>query len=276
MDTKSLNSRVFYFAQVIDNKDSDNLNRIKVRIPVIDDDYYVGKTKDEGDKKLPWSVPFSNRFLNVPEVNAIVMVAVFDTKVPHFGRMYFDSFSDFTTSEYFDKLSPEDKLLSNWALIEDVFGINIKGKPKTDGEYNGKDNINYKVGIRGKGKNRILLDKENIEIIQNKDDSKKESKIVISENINVDSSDIIDVKSKKGKKKTYNPVFDDPLFDYLSDINKLFQKIVILLNTVPAISPSGPCTMGPTASQVMTEYTNLMQSLQKFKRDGSSEKININ
>ena len=37
MDNKSLNSRVFYFAQVISNKDSDNLNRIKVRIPVIDD-----------------------------------------------------------------------------------------------------------------------------------------------------------------------------------------------------------------------------------------------
>lgn len=276
MDNKSLNSRVFYFAQVISNKDSDNLNRIKVRIPVIDDDYYVGKSKEEGDENLPWCIPNSNRFLNVPEVNSILMVAVFDTKVPHFGRMYFDSFSDFTSSEYFDKLTPEEKLLSNWALIEDVFGINIKGKPKTEGEYNGKDNINYKVGIRGKGKNRILLDKESIEIIQNKEDNKKESKIVISENIEIDSSDIINIISKKGKKKKYHPVFDEPCFDYEQSILKMFQKIILLLSTTPAISPAGPCTSSPMISQVTQEYSSLVQAYQKFKKDGSSGKISIN
>ena len=276
MDNKSLNSRVFYFAQVISNKDSDNLNRIKVRIPVIDDDYYVGKSKEEGDENLPWCIPNSNRFLNVPEVNSILMVAVFDTKVPHFGRMYFDSFSDFTSSEYFDKLTPEEKLLSNWALIEDVFGINIKGKPKTEGEYNGKDNINYKVGIRGKGKNRILLDKESIEIIQNKEDNKKESKIVISENIEIDSSDIINIISKKGKKKKYHPVFDEPCFDYEQSILKMFQKIILLLSTTPAISPAGPCTSSPMISQVTQEYSSLVQAYQKFKKDGSSGEISIN
>jgi hypothetical protein len=274
--TESLSSRVFFFAQVINNIDPNNLNRIQVRIPVIDNDYYVGKTKDEGDKNLPWVAPFSNRFLDVPEVNAIIMVAVFDAKVPHFGRMYFDSFSDFTTSEYFDKLTPEEKLKSNWALVEDIFGINILGKPKNTDEFNAKENINYKVGIRGKGKNRILLDKESTNIVQNFNDKDKETAIVLTENVDIDAADEIYVTSKKSNSDLYHPVFDDPLFDYLATNAQLLQKIVTVLTTIPAISPAGNCIPGPSSGQLTAELQKLSTELQKFRNNGSSKKININ
>lgn len=274
---ESLNTRTLYFGQVISNEDPQNLNRVKVRIPFVDDVYYVGKTsKEEGDDLLPWCIPSSNRFLDTPEVNSIVMVAVFDPKVPHFGRMFFDSFSNFAATDYFDSLKPEDKLLSNFSLIEDIFSIQLNSKPKKFGEYNSPEKINYKTGIRGKGKNRVLLDKESVEIIQNFDDEDKVSSIKLDTNVDVHSSDIINIKSKKGRKKTYNPVFDDPLFDYLSDMNNAIKKIIMVLTSVPAISPSGPCRMGPSANQLINELSNLSQKFQKFKKEGSSEKININ
>lgn len=273
---ESLNTRVLYFAQVIENEDPQNLNRIKCRIPHVDDDFYVGKKKDEGDAALPWCIPTSNRFLDVPEVNSIVMVAVFDTKVPHFGRMYFDSFSDLTATEYFERLSPEDKLLSNFDLIEDIFKIQLNSKPKTSGEYNAKAKINYKTGIRGKGKNKVLLDEKTVEIVQNFDEEDKLTSIKLTEDVDIHSSDIINIKSKKGRSTTYNPVFDDPLFSYLSDVNNTIKKIIMVLTSVPAISPAGPCTMGPSAGQLINELTTLAQKFQNFKKTGSSEKININ
>ena len=199
LQNKNLNSRTFYFAQVIDNIDPQNLNRIKCRIPVIDEEYYINVKKEVGDSKLPWSICMSNRLLNVPEVNSIVLIALFDTKVPHFGRMYFDVFSDFTNTEYFDKLNPEKKLLSNWELVEDIFGININSKPKSFGEFNGKESINYKVGIRGKGNNKLVLDKDNILLVQNAKDKENESSISITKNIDQNSSDLISITSKKGR-----------------------------------------------------------------------------
>jgi hypothetical protein len=274
--TESLSSRVFFFAQVINNVDPNNLNRIQVRIPVIDNDYYVGRTKDAGDKELPWVAPFSNRFLDVPEVNAIIMVAVFDAKVPHFGRMYFDSFSDFTTSEYFEKLTPEEKLKSNWALVEDIFGINILGKPKNTDEFNAKDNINYKVGIRGKGKNRVLLDKDSLNVVQNYNDKDNETSMTFTQNVDIDAADEIYVTSKKSNSDLYHPVFDDPLWDYLSANAQLLQKIVTVLTTIPAISPAGNCIPGPSAGQLTAELQKLSNQFEQLKKIGSSKKISIN
>lgn len=402
----SLNTRVFNFAQVIDNNDPENLNRIKCRIPVIDDVFYLEGTQEEGNAKLPWSISFSNRFLETPEVNSIVLTAVFDAKVPFLGRVYFDVFSDFFSQDFFEKLTPESKLLSNWDLVEDIFGVNILGRPRDVSEYSNKlsqnesanntqvpqdivtatvqstidnadaqkvaaakakvDNLSnlikgfegkintvfkgvkekfkflqkklqrkkqkkggliknkitdeigiiknkipaiplssptisqlqegnataaaqknngqspnattkYKVGLRGKGNNRIVLDKDFVEIIQNYKDSENESSITLSTNLEALIADEIYLISNKGKNDIYAPVFDDPLFEYLSAQNKLLKKIVLLLNGSPAISPSGgPCMPGKNAHSLIGELQSLSKSFSKLKKDGSSDKIFIN
>lgn len=269
----SLNTRDLHFGQVINNQDPQNLNRIQIRIPIVDENFYVGRSKEEGDALLPWCVPMSNRFYDVPEVNAVVLVKVFDVKTPHLGRMYFESFSTFSQSDYFDRLTPETTSLSNWNLVEDIFNIQLNFKPKPN-EYNAPANINYKTGIRGKGNNKVLLDKEQVEISQNLNSD--QSVVRLSKNIDVDSSDVINITSKKSKSETYNPVFDDPLFEYLSAMNKMIKQVVTLLNTIPANSPVGPCTPGPNAGNLINDLKSMSKAFDKFKRTGSSEKININ
>ena len=55
----------FHFGQVIASSDPMNANRLKVRIPLIDDIFYTddnGVVQDGiGDDDLPWSVPSNNR-----------------------------------------------------------------------------------------------------------------------------------------------------------------------------------------------------------------------
>lgn len=274
----SLNSRTFYFAEVIDNNDPKNSNRIKCRIPIIDDGYYLdSKNEDEGNDKLPWCVPTSNRFIETPEIGAMVLIAVFDNKTPHFGRMYLSVFSNYNENIFFDVLEGDKKIEKNWKLIEDIFDINILSKPiETPFKSYKKNNNNInKVGIRGKFGNRIVLDKDKIELIQNLK-SNNSSNITISENINIHSYDNIEIISSKGKKQHYNPVFDEPLFDYLSEINKLLKKIITVLNTNPAISTMGPCTPGKSAPNLIKDLIKLSSKFTKFKKEGSSEKITIN
>ena len=273
VDNESIVSRVFHFAQVISNKDSNNQNKIKVRIPSLDDVFYIGKTKEEGDKLLPVCIPFSSRFLDVPEVNSIVLIAIFDSKVPYLGRMYFDSFTELSELEYFRRLMPNDTLLSNWDLVEDILNINIKSKPKKN-ELDSNPNIDYNIGIRGKGNNKILLNKDSISITQNLDNDL--SSIGLTKNIDVNSSDELNLLSTQGTSQKYHPVFDEELFDYLSEMNNVIKKIIISLNTIPAISPVGPCFPSPQLKALKIEVQKLGLSFSKFKSNGSSKKIKIN
>lgn len=268
-------TRMFYFGQVIINDDPNNLNRIKVRIPLIDDIFYKDVDKTTGNNSLPWCLPTSTHFISTPDANAIVVVILSDPKTPFFGRIYLDTITDLSTTDLFEKLTPEDKSLSNWLNAEKSLDINIP-KPVNTKDPNVINNPKYKMGIRGKGKNKIELDQTNINIVQNYNDKNNESSINLNNNINVHAADVIEVTSKKGKNKNYHPVFDETLWTYLQAQTKMIQKIVTLLNTVPATSPTGPCSASPTATQLITELTSMKAAFQKLKTTGASEKISIN
>jgi len=274
VDNESIVSRVFHFAQVISNQDNNgNQNRIKARIPLLDDVFYVGKSKEEGDKLLPVCIPFSSRFLEIPEVNSIVLVAIFDSKVPYLGRMYFDSFTELSQLEYFKRLMPNDVLLSNWDLVEKILSINIKSKPKQN-ELDSTPNIDYNVGIRGKGNNKILLNKDSISMTQNL--NSELSSFSITKNIDVNSSNELNLLSKKGTEQKYHPVFDEELFSYLSEMNNVIKKIITALNTIPGISPVGACFPSSQLKALKVEVSKLSKAFSSFKSKGSSKKIKIN
>jgi len=269
-------TRTIYLGQVMVNEDAGNLNRVKIRIPLIDDIFYKDVSKQEGDNSLPWCLPISSRFVSTPEANSIVIVLLADPKTPFFGRIYLDSVTDISATDLFQKLTPEEQSLSNWLNVQNAFEINIP-TPLDEKGYNVKKNTKYKLGIRGKGKNKIELDETKISISQNYQDKNKETSIELTENLDIKSSDEINITSKKGRKKNYHPVFDSTLFDYLEKQNRMIQKIVTILNTIPAIAPiGGPCTAGPNSSQLITELTTLKGELKKLKQIGYSEKITIN
>jgi len=276
IERESLFDRIFYFGQVISNSDPKNLNRIKIRIPEIDDALYVNKTKDEGDASLPHALPFSHRFVEIPEVNSIVVVAVFDPKVPYYGRMYFDTVTELSDKDVFDRLTPESASLSDFTNIEKAFNVKLNSKPKTDGEFNAAANVDYEMGIRGKGDNKFVLDKDFTYWSQNEGSDSKRSFIKLNEDPVFTAANTMQLISTKGSSTKYNPVFHTPLHDYLASINKVLQKIVMVLNTVPAISPVGPCTSGPMASQLLSSLQTLATDFSKFKSTGHSKKLIIN
>ena len=275
LDQGSSYTRILYFGQVISNNDPKNLNRIKVRIPIIDDVYYANNTKENGDDTLPWSLPFNSRFIETPEVNSIVYVLLSDPKTPYFGRIYFDSVTDLSATDLFEKLKPEEQALSNWLNAENSLEITIP-KPIPNNKFNATQNIKYQIGIRGKGNNKLEFNQTSTTLVQNYKDKDKESLLNLDVNSKLEAADELRVVSKKGTKKEYNPVFDDELFKHLDNHINLFMKIVLLLNSVPATSPTGPCTAAPNAGQLISELKSLKQSLITFKRDGSSKKIIIN
>ena len=274
IENESLLSRLFYFAQVIANQDSQNLNRIKVRIPIIDDVFYVDRTKEEGDALLPWCLPISHRFVDIPEVNSIVIVAIFDTKTPYYGRIYFDTITELSNEDIFNRTTPELNSLSNWDNVEKAFGVILNAKPKNTTAYNTQNNTNYEIGIRGKGKNKFVLNTSSSIWTQNEGTSDY-SNIQLDKNIGINSSDLISILSTKGGNK-YHPVFHTPLYDYLRMNFQVLQKIITLLNTIPAISPAGACSAGPSASNLIFELQKLAKQFQKLEKNGHSLKITIN
>ncbi len=273
---KNESNRIFYFAQVISNEDPFNLNRIKVRIPVVDDIYYINQTKAQGDTNLPWCLPESSRFINTPEQNTIVVVAIFDPKIPFFGRLFLDCITDLSTTDLFEKLSPEDKTQSNWLNANKTLEIN-NPKPKKDNEYEVLNKVKYPVGVRGKGKNKLQFNEKDTLLTQNHKDKDKESYLFLEENKStLEAANELHLKSKKGDKTEFNVVFDKKLFDFLEKQNRMIAKLVAQFNSIPAKSASGPCTPAPNAKNLISEFKTLKAEFKKFKENGSSKKIFIN
>jgi hypothetical protein len=273
--TEGLHTRIFHFGQVINNIDPQNLNRIKIRIPIIDDVFYVNKTKDEGDASLPWSLPISHRFIDIPENNSIIVVGIIDPKTPYYGRLYIDTITELSETDIFNRTTPESNSLSTWTNVEKAFKINLNNKPQNPTTYDVKNNTDYRIGIRGKGKNKFELLQTSSIWTQNEGTSDF-SYINLSNNIDIQSSDIINILSTKGYATHYRPVFDTPLYDYLQSTFLMLEKIITVLTTIPAISPTGKCVPGPSAHSLIPSLQSLAKDFIKLKQIGNSLKIFIN
>lgn len=279
LDNSQLSTRIFHFGIVIDNKDPQNINRIKVRIPLLDDKFYLNRTNDQGNELLPWSLPISRNLISTPENNSIIICAIFEPKNPDVGRMYFDSITNLSRTDILniDRMIPESATYNNWDNIEQALNIRIKSKPKNSNEYNSKENVKYDIAIRGKGNNLLKFTKDSIELYQNK--SSKESKLIINENIILEASDTLELLSKKGGKK-YHPVFDKPLYDYLNEMNNMIKSIVITLNSQPSLNNQNlfPNLPSPSAVKLIPSLSKMYASFSKLKMpgNGASKQININ
>lgn len=273
--SESYRSRIFYIGQVVNNKDPKNLNRVKIRIPIIDEQKFVDVSKEEGISKLSWCLPISHRFVEIPENNSIIICAILDPQTPDYGRLYFDTITEDSTDDIFDRLSPEAISLSNWKYAEQAFNILIKKKPSSN-EYDAQNNVNYEVGLRGKGNNKFLLDKDYGLWIQNAKDKQNESFMLLKDDTYLEAAKNLMITSKEGKKENFHPVFHKPLYEYLASVNQMIQKIVTLLNTKPAISHTGPCLPSPNATSLISELKSLSGKLKKLTNEGNSEKIIIN
>ena len=273
-------TRVFYPGIVINNNDPKNSNRIQVRIPFIDDTYYLNVSQTDGNKLLPWCSPISRNFISTPEQNSIIIVGLFDPITPYWGRMYFDGITDLNNKDLFDytRLTPEINTYNNWNNIQLAQNMNIKSIPKNANQYNTNNNVKYKIGLRGKGNNRITLDNNSISIYQNENTS-NQSMLEFTNNIDINAANNINITSKIGNNTNYHPVFDQPLYNFLSLQNNLIKSIIQTLISVPALqSNTVPCIPSPEATALMTPLLNLYEQFNKLKLPGSgaSKQIFIN
>lgn len=281
VDNKEQYSRIFYFGIVINNNDTQKENRVKVRIPFLDDNFYLGRSKTEGDNLLPWCLPINKNFVSTPENNTIVLVAVMDPKTPYWGRIYFDSISDLSSKSLFDhtRLKPDDDIYNDWQNAEDHANIILKSKPKETNKFNGSNNIVYESGIRGKGKNRLTFDEDSTIIYQNEGTKSKQSLLKFTENIEMTAADKIDITSTKGGKK-YHPLFDEPVYDYIAKINGMLKDIIQLLISTPSTNSSTmqPNLPSPQAPSLVPKLIQLNIAFNKLKLpgNGASKQITIN
>lgn len=280
LDTKEGYSRIFYYGQVINNDDPKHSNRIQVRIPVIDDNAYLDRKKDEGDKLLPWCSPFSRNFVSTPEHNSMVLVALLDPRTPYWGRMYFDSITDLNDNPMFDpkRLVPEEKTYNNWKNIEQNHNIVLRSKPQKDNEFNSKERVNYLMGLKGKGKNRVTLDKDNVSIYQNEKET-KQSMLKFTENIKMEAYDIMELLSVKGNSTHYHPLFHTPVYNFMSKQNSLMKSIIQVMCSVPSLAPNTtPDLPSPEAIALLSPLMELYIEFNKLKMPGvgASKQIFIN
>lgn len=281
IDKREQSTRIFYYGHVINNNDPKNSNRIQIRIPFLDDNIYNGRTKEEGDKLLPWCSPFSRNFISTPENNTIVIIALMDPKVPQWGRIYLDNITDMSATDIFssERLTPENKTYNNWENIELHHNVFLKSKPLQPKEYNVRENIKYSIGIKGKGKNKIVFNENSTDIFQNEKQGNKESLLQFTQNIKMEAGDEMFLLSKQGGNH-YHPVFDKPLYDYLASMNDMLRQIVTVQNSFPSYCNINllPNLPSKEAKQLVGKLSSMYSKFAKLKNPGvgASKKITIN
>jgi len=273
---------VFHFGQVISVSDDKNSNRIKVRIPLLDNSLYYnekGQLEDNsGDDKLSWCIPAFGRFIETPEINSVVLVALLDPTSPFSGRVWFSAIKSMSSSDLFSELKGEIEGEDAWALVEQALEIKREQFPNEKGNKINKKKsaVNFKLGIRGKSNNKLLFDEKETTLIQ--DEGKdSESKLVLSKLVLLKGKNI-DILSSSSTKE-HRPVFADPLFDYLTNIHNILMQIATLLlspGSISVPSPGAPIAPSTSAPNILSKVISEQLTLEKLKINGKSKYIKIN
>ena len=142
-----------------------------------------------------------------------------------------------------------------------------------------KKTIKYDIGIKGKGNNKIILNKNSTSIYQN-EGLKTQSLLELTDNIVLHAAKNINIVSDEGTKNLYHPVFDQPLYKYLNEINSVLKAIITTLGTSSTIStnPSQPSLPSPSSLSLINNLTDLILKYNDFitPANGASNKISIN
>lgn len=262
--------------------DEENANRIKVRIPILDDHFFKSKNVEDDIKKLPWCVPSNKRIIETPEVGSVVLVGLFSIQDVFNGRIWFDVI-DYVDSNVKDDdvkrldVNPTGK--KGWEEMEKVVKrkYNVAPGVRNGDEFKTKNQKAVKkVILKGKSKNALILDEKSTKIIQNKGD-KEESFIDVTENVEVSSSDHIKILSKKSTRKE-KPIFAQNFIDLFQKTLDFNQLLVQLLtagagNTTVQGAPITPSTQVPSLLQ---KQIAIQTEFEKFKQQGVSSNIDIN
>ena len=276
-EKEKISNDIIMLGIVVSNYDEKNNKRIKVRIPIIDDHYFK-QGEEQGIDNLPWALPINKRLIDVPEEGSIVLVINFSIFNVNKARIYFDCFDLLNTEDWFDVKTLIENESFKWKEAEklinrkyDVDNINQQ-KYKLKGSKKDK-----RVGIKGKGKNYLLLDEKNIEIVQNKNDSDKETSININDKFLLSAAKEIELLSKKSNEKK-KPIFAEDFTDLFNALLNYLSTIESAMKTNPATSttPGTPSTAGPMAAAISSSFQNLKSQFNLFKNSGISKNILIN
>lgn len=280
---KDNSSRIFYLAQVVNSVDPKNANRIKVRIPLIDNPFYIDEkgnlTETEGHDKLPFCIPAHGRLIDTPENGSVVLIGLLDPAQPFMGRVWLNVVTELSSIDIFDSERLAEELSSSaWSNAESALGIKYGNTPTVNNRPALKTETRVaqdKVGIRGKNKNKLLFDKETTTLIQNEGVSNKETKIEMTEDMKLLSQTFQILSSKSNKK--LHPMFGEPNYKFQQSLMSLLNQIVTLLATSPAITtyPGSPCTPSPSAAAIQAAYQKLNVDFNKLKQSGEGLSSNI-
>jgi len=271
----------FFLGQVVNSKDPLNANRIQVRIPLIDDVFYLneenGLIEDDSlkDKELPWCISSNNRFINTPENNSIVLVALFNRDNPFSGRVWLTAFEELSNQSLFSKLGKES---FDWNNAEDTIETAYDSTPGLRNKEGWKErsyDVNYKVGIRGKNKNKLLFDKDVTVLVQN-EGLNNESKIELGDSMKLKSKSFEILSSLSNEN--FSPVFAEPLFNHLDRLESCINQILVTLISSPGVAAGTPVVANPVFGSIKTNLIQIKQDLAQLKLagKGKSRYIKIN
>jgi len=283
-DRSAAPPRVFHYGQVIDSKDPKNANRLRIRIPLIDDGLYTndsGVVEDSiGDDKLPWALASNGRGVDTPENGTVVVVALFEPLNPQAGRIWITAVPEMSDKDIFDKDRLLDELNQNkWKNAESAVGVKFNSSPELRNRPSIPSKsrvVNYPTGIRGKDKNKLLFDKATTTLVQNEGDQTNESKVVLTEKMFLGAKTFEVIANQSTQKQT--PVFADPLFQYLSQLENIIDQTIIVLNTMPSLwMASVPNTPNPQMGTILGQWQQVKLKLQQIKiiGNGHSKYITI-
>jgi hypothetical protein len=281
IDKPKINT-IFFLGVVLKNEDKKKQNRLKVRIPVHDDIFF----SDNQDLKtqidsLPWAIPHTKRIVDVPDEGSVVLIAVFQIDDIYNARIWFDCI-DFQDSniEYSDpkRLSVNELDGKAWGNFEQAILTKFNISPGLRGNssyptYGSKKNRS--VIIRGRSKNSLEFDVEKTTLFQNKGEN-SESSISLSENVDIESSNEIELISRKSSKRR-KAVFDKEILDLFEKFLSLNTTLVNMMKA-PGIStpPTTPVAPSPEYAKLQSDLLKLITEFNIFKTEGISKYITIN